>query len=183
MPRGASVLTARPSSARGAASSKHSDIPIRALRPGCAHTGGEGREKQGGVDPVHQKRQPASARRAEMIGQIAAQKRQMRLAPARNYVVVVAIGHRAAHHQRQRLAERVRHPPGAARVVDDRKMIKQRLQARSLFECGKGKAHGGGSRIAPPPSNQTKRNPLAAINLSSRPWLENRRLATKFAKR
>jgi hypothetical protein len=63
----------------------------------------------------------------------------------------------------------MRQPPRVARVVNDRKMIGQRLQARSVFENGKGKAHSGGARIAPAPWSQTKRNPLTAINLNSGP--------------
>ena len=66
----------------------------------------------------------------------------------------------------------MRHPPRVARIVDDRKMIKQRAQARLILKNSEGEVHGGGSRIAPTPWNQTKRNPLTAINLSSGPRMK-----------
>jgi len=68
-----------------------------------------------------------------MIGQEATQQRQVSLAPLGDPVVVIAVGDRAAHDKQQHLRKRVRNPPRLARVFDDGKMIKKRLQAR-LFE-------------------------------------------------
>jgi hypothetical protein len=85
-----------------------------------------------------------------MIGKLAAQKRQMRLTPGRYLLAIVAVGHRAAHHQQQNLRQGMRPPPWIARIIDDGEMIEKRSKARILVENSEGKAHGGGSRIKPP---------------------------------
>lgn len=44
-------------------------------------------------------------------------------------IVVVAIGNRAADHQKQDLRQGMGHPPGIARIFDRREMVQQRPQA------------------------------------------------------
>ncbi len=104
-----------------------------------------------------------------MIGQIAAQERQMPLAPGRNGVIVVAVRHRAANHQQQHLRQGMRHAPSLPGILDDGKMVEERPKTRLLLKNSEGKAHGGGSRISPPQENHAKCNPLTAVNLSSEP--------------
>jgi hypothetical protein len=53
----------------------------------------------------------------------APQKRQMRLAPIDNVVVVVAARDRPAHHQEQNLAQRIGDLPGLPRILDRREVI------------------------------------------------------------
>ena len=85
-----------------------------------------------------------------MKRQVAAQKRQMLAAPQGNGVEVVAIGHRGANDEQQDLRQRVGDAPRLARIVNDRKVVKQRPKTRFFRKSIKDKAHGGGSRIAPP---------------------------------
>jgi hypothetical protein len=65
----------------------------------CREAGGE----QPGVDPVHQQGQPAAPGNAIVIRQNSAQKRQMRLAPGGDMIVIIAVGDRPAHHKKQNL--------------------------------------------------------------------------------
>ncbi len=77
-----------------------------------------------------------------IIIEIPTQEGEVRLAPAGDGVIAVAIGHRPADDERQHLGERMRNPLGLARVVDRREMRKQRLQAGLFFKQREGKAHG-----------------------------------------
>jgi hypothetical protein len=70
---------------------------IQSVGPGLPRPGREGDREQLRVDTVHQDGQPSGARNAMMIGQEAAQERQMRFAPFRDPFVIVAIRDRAAH--------------------------------------------------------------------------------------
>jgi hypothetical protein len=63
-----------------------------------------------------------------MIGQKLPQNGQMLLAPARDRVVVVAIGDRPAHRQQQQFGQRIGHAMRLARILDHRKMIEQHRQ-------------------------------------------------------
>ena len=108
-----------------------------------------------------------------IIGQIAAQKRKVLLAPGGDAVIVVAIGHRAADDQQQHLAKRMRHAPGIARIGDKGEVVEKRRKTRFLFKDGEGKAHAGGSRINPPKQNHAFDNPLTGVNQSSEPCTPN----------
>src|SRR5271166_5732936 len=119
---------------------------VRALRPGLAHPGGESRREQRRVDLVHQQRQPAPARNAVMIGQIAAQKPEMRRSPRGNRFIVVAVGDRAANDEKQYLRQRMSHPPMVAGVLDPAEMIQKRPKARLTPNLTRNKAHGGPPR-------------------------------------
>jgi hypothetical protein len=77
-----------------------------------------------------------------MIGQEAAQKRQMRLAPCGDPFVIVAIGDRAAHRQQQHLRQRVCHPPRLARILNYRKMVEQGPNTRLFWGNKNGEVHG-----------------------------------------
>ena len=92
-----------------------------AVRPSLAHPGGKRGRKQRRIDPVHQQVQPAPAGNAVMKGQIAAKERQVLFPPSGDAVEVVAIGHRAADDQQKHLRQRMGHPPGFARIIDDEK--------------------------------------------------------------
>jgi hypothetical protein len=81
-----------------------------------------GREEFG-VDAVHQDVEPATARHAVVEGQKAAQKFKMHLAPGGDVIEIVAGRDRPADHQQQHFAQRMRHPPLLARILNDRKMI------------------------------------------------------------
>src|SRR5438093_1496751 len=74
--------------------------------------------------------QPAPAGNAVMKRQVAAQKRQMLAAPQGHAVEVVAIGHRGANDEQQDLRQRVGDAPRLARIVNDRKAVKQRPKTR-----------------------------------------------------
>ncbi len=139
------------------------------FRPCLAHPGGEGRREQRRIDAVHEQSEPASARNAVLVGQIAAQEADVRVAPGGDGVEMIAIGHGGADDEQQHLAQRMRDAPGLARVVDDREMVEKRLQTRLLFEHGEGEAHDGGSRITPPIGNHLFSNPLTAVNPNSEP--------------
>src|SRR5215218_3787326 len=76
-----------------------------AVRPGRPHPGREGGREQARIDAVHQLREPAPARHAMMIGQIAAQHRQVLFAPFGHQIVVLAVADRPAHHEQQRLRQ------------------------------------------------------------------------------
>src|SRR6202050_264351 len=141
-----------------------------AIGPSLAHPSRKHRRKQRRVDAVHKQRQPAPARNAMRVGQIAAQKREIDLAPGGDRLVVVAVRHRAADHEQQHFRQRVGDTPRLARILNRRKIGEKRLQPRLLFEHGKGKAHGGGSRITPPTQNHAFSNPLILVNPSSWPW-------------
>src|SRR5215217_4977405 len=81
-----------------------------------------------------------------MVGQEAAQERQVRLAPFGDPLVIVAIGDGATHDQQQHLRQRMGYTPLIPRVIDDRKMVQQqRPKARLLRREDNGDAHGGGS--------------------------------------
>gem|GEM_PF-7060872 len=82
----------------------------------------------------------------------------MGLAPRRDVVVVVAIGDRPAHHQQQHLRQRVRHLPGLAGIVDLRKMVKQRPQARFLSKDQGCQRHAGSPNLSDP-DNHARRKP------------------------
>lgn len=126
---------------------------LGSLRPGLAHPASEGRREQRRIDAVHEQGEPASARHAVLIRQIAAQEADVGLAPRCNSVEVIAIGHGGADDEQQHLAKRMRDAPGLARVVNDREMVEKRFQTRLLFENCEGEAHHGGSRITPPIGN------------------------------
>ena len=117
------------------------------IGPGLAHPGGEGGGKQRRIDAVHQQRKPAPAGSAVLVRQVAAQEGEVRLAPGRDGVVMVAVGHRRADDEQQDLAKRMGHPPRLARIVDDREVIEKRPETRLFPEHSKGEAHGGGSQI------------------------------------
>src|SRR5271156_4742920 len=127
-------------------------------------------ENSAGLMRFNKQRQPAPARNAMRVGQIAAQKREIDLAPGGERLVVVAARHRAADREQQHFRQRVGDTPRLARILNRRKMGEKRLQPRLLFEHGKGKAHGGGSRITPPTQNHACSNPLILVNPSSWPW-------------
>jgi hypothetical protein len=121
---------------------------IEPVGPGLANPGGEGRRKQRRIDAVHEQGQPASAGRAMRVGQVVAQEAEVRFAPGRDRLVMVAVGHRAADHEKQHLPQRMRDAPGLARIVDDREMIEKRLETRLLPKHSIGKAHGGSESTA-----------------------------------
>lgn len=56
----------------------------------------------------------------------------MLLAPLRDPFVVVAVGDRPAHCQKQQLGQRIGHTMRLACVLDRRKVLKQRPQPRLL---------------------------------------------------
>jgi hypothetical protein len=60
----------------------------------------------------------------------AAQKRQMRVTPIDDVIIVVAVRDRPAHHQEQNLAKRIGYFPGLPRILDLRKMVEQQAQPR-----------------------------------------------------
>ena len=63
----------------------------RLLRPALPHPSGEGVGEQRGIDAVHQDREPPFARDAVGVRQVAAQEVDMRDAPVRDVLIVVAI--------------------------------------------------------------------------------------------
>lgn len=67
-----------------------------------------------------------------VIGQIAAQERQVRLSPFRDQIIIVAIADRAAHHQKKHFRQRMSHPPRLTRILYLAKTIEQRPQTRCL---------------------------------------------------
>ena len=101
----------------------------RFVRPGLAHKSRERLLEQAGVDPVLEHGEPAPARRAALIGQIAPQEIDMGFAPRRDVLIAVAVTYRAAHREQQDFRQRIHHPPGFARIVDLRKVMQQRLEA------------------------------------------------------
>ena len=113
------------------------------VRPCLAHEGCEGRLEQDRIDPVHEQGEPAPARRSTLIGQIAPEEVQMRLATGRDVLVVVAVAHRGAHREEKDLPQRIHHPPRRARILDPREMVQQRLEAGARREIVGGNDHGG----------------------------------------
>jgi hypothetical protein len=105
---------------------------VGSIRPHLPHPRRKAGGEQPGIDPVHQQGQPAAAGNAVVIRQDLAQKRQMRLTPGGDVFVIVAVGDRPAHHQKQNLRQGVSHPPGLARVIDPREMLQQRPKAGFL---------------------------------------------------
>lgn len=74
------------------------------IRPFGPHLPDPGREtgrEQSGVDPIHQQSLPATTGNAVMERQQFPQKRQMRFSLRRDVLVVVTIGDRTAHRQKQ----------------------------------------------------------------------------------
>ena len=60
----------------------------------------------------------------------------MGLSPPGDVLVVVAIGDRPAHRQKQKLGQRVGDAMGLTLVFDDRKMIQQHPKARAVPKSG-----------------------------------------------
>lgn len=91
-----------------------------------------------------------------MVGQEAAQKGEMRLAPVRYALVVIAIRNRAADHQQQDLGQRMGDPPRFTRILDRAQMLEQHsqpgLRAKRNIGIGQvvGKRHRGGSEEGTP---------------------------------
>src|SRR2546425_8335293 len=80
------------------------------------------------VDAIHNRAQPISTGNAVVELGKAPQKRQMRLAPIDDVLIVVAVRDRPAHHQEQNLAHRIGDLPGLTRVFDLRKVIEHQAQ-------------------------------------------------------
>jgi hypothetical protein len=99
----------------------------------------------------------------------APQKRQMRLAPGGDPLVIVAIADRPAHDEKQNLRQRMRCPPRFARILNRREMIQQRPKAGLLRKSKIDKLHDRGSRIKAAQQNQTSRQTLNRVNPSSEP--------------
>ena len=113
--------------ARGLAVDRHQ---TGLLRPGFPHPVGEGRGEQRRVDAVHQDGEPALAWNAMLVGEVLAEKAEMRRAPGGDVFVVVAIGDTAADHQKENLRQRMQDPPHVARVLHLRKVVEQRGKPR-----------------------------------------------------
>ena len=113
--------------ARGLAVDRHQ---IGLLRPGFPHPVGEGRGEQRRVDAVHQDGEPALAWNAMLVGEVLAEKAEMRRAPGGDVFVVVAIGDATADHQKENLRQRMQDPPHVARVLHLRKVVEQRGKPR-----------------------------------------------------
>lgn len=74
-----------------------------------------------------------------MIGEIAAQNREVVFAPQRDAFELVTVGHCAADDQLQNFGQEMRAAPSAARVVD---AGKQGLEARLLGKTSKARLIG-----------------------------------------
>jgi putative transposase len=118
------------------------------------HPVGEGGGEQRRVDPVHQDGQPALARDAILVRQVAAEEAEMRRAPGGDVLVVVAVGDGAADHQQQDLGQRMQNPPHVTRVLHLGEVVEQRVEAR-LPGQGFGGMNHGGLRIRAAASIQT----------------------------
>src|SRR5208337_134107 len=118
----------------------------RRVRPKLARPAHEAARKQLWIDAVHKDVQPARPGNAVVIGQKAAQKRQMVLAPGGNIVEIVAGGDGGTDGEKQHLCQRMSDPPRLARVVDLRKMVQKAAKARFRAEI----VHLAGSRIRKP---------------------------------
>jgi hypothetical protein len=106
-----------------------------------------------------------------MIRQETPQEREMRLAPGRDPLVIVAIADRPAYDEQQHIGQRMRHPPRFARVFDNREMIEQLPKARLTDEIRVAEVYDGGSRINAAQRNHTFQQALDAVNPSSEPWV------------
>jgi hypothetical protein len=91
-----------------------------------------------------------------LIGQIAPQERQLRLAPFRNVLVVVTVRHGSTDGQQQDLRQRMPHPPHVARVPDPGEVVQKRPKARLLVNTASAKLMAAAPRINPPLQRITK---------------------------
>jgi hypothetical protein len=140
---------------------------IDLFRPDLPDPVREGGGEERRVDPVHQDGKPALTRDAMRVGLVLAEEVEMRRAPGRDVLVVVAVGDGAADDQQQDLGQRVQDPPHVARVFHLREVIEQRGEARLP-----GRSRSARSWAAP---NQGRRIdsaklPAANCHLSSEPW-------------
>ena len=101
-----------------------------------------------------------------MIGQEAAQKGQIVIAPVGDVLEVIAGRDRAADHEHQQLGQRMRHPPTLTIILDQSEMVEQQPQARLLVRL----KHGSGLRITAADRIRNPRDPETVVNPSSGPW-------------
>jgi hypothetical protein len=126
-------------SARGLAVDRHER---GLLRPALPHPGGESGGEERGVDPVHQDGEPALAGDAVLVGEMPAEKVEVRGAPGGDVLVIVAVGDGAADDEEEDLRQRVQNPPHVARVLHDGEMVEQRREARLPGQGFDGRDHG-----------------------------------------
>jgi hypothetical protein len=81
-----------------------------------------------------------------VIGQKAAQKIEVVLAPFDDLVEIVACSDRPANGQKQNFRERVRDPPRLPIILDKPEMVQKQPQLRPVGKL----QHGGGLRITAP---------------------------------
>jgi len=98
---------------------------IKLVRPAFRDPGRKAGLEQVRVDAIHYRAQPISTGNAVVELGKAPQKRQMRIAPIDDVIIVVAVRDRPAHHQEQNLAQRIGDLPGLACVFDLGKVIEQ----------------------------------------------------------
>jgi hypothetical protein len=108
--------------ARGLAVDRHE---IEFVQPAFRDPGRKAGHEQVGIDPVHHRAQPIGAGNAVVEFGKAPQKRQMRLSPIGDILIVVAVRDRPAHNQEQNLAKRIGDLPGLPRILDLRQVIEQ----------------------------------------------------------
>lgn len=102
---------------------------IGGLAPQRRRPGHEAGLEQRRLDAIEHDAQPALLRHAEEILGIAAQERQMMLAPERDLVIVVTAGDRRAGHQEQHLAQRKLDLRRLPRIADIAEVVQQQAQA------------------------------------------------------
>ncbi len=98
------------------------------IRPHRGHPALEAALEQERIDPVDEDAQPPLAGNAVVKRRKPAQEIEMMLAPRHDELEVVAGRNRRAHHQQQDFAQRIKHPPRLALVLELGKVLQQQGQ-------------------------------------------------------
>jgi hypothetical protein len=101
---------------------------IELVRPAFCDPGRKAGHEQVRIDPVHHRAQPVGAGDAMVELRKAPEKRQMRVAPVDDVVIVITVRDCPAHDQKKNFAKRIGDLPGLPRILDLRQVIEQQAQ-------------------------------------------------------